>query len=271
MAKQKRRTKRRINKKPPFKWIRAVFVVLLLALAVMGGISYYYWQKNRLLTEQAEETHYNSFGIYITQGYTIHGIDVSLYQQNIYWPSVKAMKQDSVQIDFAFIKATEGLQGTDPKFERNWPATKEQNIIRGAYHYFIATKDGTKQARNFISQVQLEKGDLPPVVDIEHLHGINPLLVRQRLKDCLQALEAYYHTKPIIYSYADFYTKNLGNEFNGYPLWVAHYYAPDKPAIQRPWSFWQHNDKGKISGITSNVDFDIFNGDSTAFKNMLMK
>src|SRR6185436_17869011 len=97
-------------------------------------------------------------------GYKIHGIDVSSYQGNIYWPAVVAMKDQDVNIQFAFIKATEGLNKVDKQFQRNWQKAKEANIIRGAYHFFLATKSGRIQAQNFINTVQLQPGDLPPVL-----------------------------------------------------------------------------------------------------------
>jgi len=60
------------------------------------------------------------------------------------------------------------------------------------------------------------------------------------------------------------------NQFFLYPLWVAHYNAPDKPRIGRDWTFWQHSEAGHINGITSLVDCDVFNGDSTNFKKLLL-
>jgi lysozyme len=91
-------------------------------------------------------------------------------------------------------------------------------------------------------QVELKKGDLPPVIDIEKLYGVKPVLMRQRVKEFLETLEAYYRVKPIIYTYADFYERHLGDDFKKYPLWVAHYFQPDKPRIQRDWHFWQHSE-----------------------------
>ena len=84
-------------------------------------------------------------------------------------------------------------------------------------------------------------------------------------------VEAHYHVKPIIYTNASFYKNFLGQKFDEYPLWVAHYLVKDKPHIERNWIFWQHNETGQVNGIDAYVDFDVFNGDSTAFKNLLIK
>lgn len=120
---------------------------------------------------KAKFTHYPEFGINIPEGYSIHGIDVSKYQSVIAWEEVRAMKVKNIQPGFAFIKATEGIGNTDPQFGRNWKRSKDAGIIRGAYHFFIGSKDGKMQAENFIRQVELNAGDFPPVLDIEQLNG----------------------------------------------------------------------------------------------------
>ena len=243
-------------------------VIILFLLCVYIGVMYW-WQQRQ--PPKAPFAMYPGFGISLPLGYQIHGIDVSLYQQSVYWPAVKNMEVQSVKIGFVFIKATEGLRNTDKQFKRNWQNAKEAGIPRGAYHYFLATKDGKLQAQNFIKTVKLQSGDLPPVLDIEELYGVPPVIMQQRITAWLQTVETAYHVKPIIYTSADFYQRYLGDAFNQYPLWVAHYYSQNYPRIKRDWWFWQHNDAGKINGIGSSVDFNVFNGDSVEFKKILMK
>jgi lysozyme len=45
---------------------------------------------------------------------------------------------------------------------------------------------------------------------------------------------------------------------------------PEKPRIENTWTFWQHSEKGRVDGIRAPVDFNIFNGDSADFKNLLI-
>ena len=51
--------------------------------------------------------------------FEVHGVDVSKYQGEIDWQAVK----DS-GVAFAFIKASEGADNVDSKFQRNWAAAK---------------------------------------------------------------------------------------------------------------------------------------------------
>lgn len=250
---------------------RSQLLWLVLLLSGFALILYFVlWEKwEERQTARIESVRYNPFGIPMPSGYAIHGIDVSSYQGVIHWPSVKKMISGDLQIGFVFMKATEGLNDTDKRFHSNWEKAKTAGMIRGAYHFFLATKSGRQQALQFIKQVELKKGDLPPVIDIEKLYGVKPVLMRQRVKEFLKTVEAYYRVKPIIYTSADFYERHLGKDFNEYPLWVAHYFQPEKPRVQRDWSFWQHSETGRIDGIRAEVDCNVFNGDSTKFKQIL--
>lgn len=250
------------RKRPGKKWWIVVAFFITGLVFILG----YDWWKNR----KSRFVRYPAFGISIPENYLIHGIDVSRYQQTISWESVKEMKVKNVQLGFVFIKATEGIVNTDPQFKRNWKKSKQAGMIRGAYHFFLATKDGREQAENFISMVDLEEGDLPPVVDIEQTYGVNPAILKKELKEWLDVIEYYYDTKPIIYTSVAFYSRYLGKEFNGYPLWAAHYYQYDTPRIDRNWDFWQHSEEGRVNGILSKVDFNVFNGDSLQFRSILM-
>jgi lysozyme len=202
--------------------------------------------------------------------YSIHGIDVSKYQDVVNWQSVKNMRVQDVSISFVFVKATEGLGNEDQMFSRNWKKIKEAGLIRGAYHYFLATKSGKAQAENFINSVTLLPGDLPPVLDIEQTYGVAPEKLRQRAKEWLQTIQTYYGTAPIIYTNVDFYERYLKDDFDGYLLWAAHYLQPSQPRIYRSWSFWQHNERGRVNGCYTIVDFDVFNGDSLEFQKLLI-
>ena len=241
----------------------AVFTLLATALAI--GVSLLYKSLSR---RRASFVRYPEFGISMPESYSIHGIDVSKYQHSIAWEEVKAMKVKNIQLGFAFMKATEGIANDDPKFKRNWEKSKDAGVCRGAYHFFIGSKDGKMQAEHFIDRVELEPGDLPPVLDVEQLNGASSEQLRKEVKRWLETAETYYNVKPIIYTNVDFYKRHLGSEFDNYPLWVAHYYQPIQPRINRGWIFWQHSDRGNVNGINEPVDFNVFYGDEAALRRL---
>ena len=214
---------------------------------------------------------YPGFQIEIPRGYTIHGIDVSKYQSTINWKEVKNMDVQGIRIGFAFIKATEGVGNVDNQFRRNWLKAEEQNICKGAYHFFIAGKSGRRQAANFIEIVNLKKGDLPPVLDIEKAYGVSANEIKKEVAEWLLVVEKYYNVQPVIYTNIDFYNRYLQNDFDAYPVWIAHYLQPVKPRIEHKWFFWQHSESGRVNGIKAPVDFNVFYGDSSDFKNFLIQ
>lgn len=236
-------------------------------LVITIGGSYYITS----IINKPKFVRYPGFGIDMPVNYSIHGIDVSRYQSTIDWDDVKAMQVKNIQIGFCFIKATEGIQTIDGRYRRNWFEARKAGLPRGAYHFFNAGKSGKAQAQNFIQAVQLSPGDLPPVLDVEQLGRTPVNVLQQRVGEWLNAIEAEFGVKPIIYTNADFYKNNLAGKFDDYPLWVAHYLVKDKPRIKREWTFWQHNEAGRVNGISSFVDFNVFNGDSAAFKELLIK
>ena len=255
--------KRRKRKKKNLAWLYLAFAAIVIIVFV--------WVFNFLNSPKARFVKYEAFGIPIPENFQIHGIDVSRYQQTISWEAVKEMKVKKISLGFAFIKATEGISNLDPQFKRNWRKSKQAGMIRGAYHFFVASKDGRAQAENFIKHVKLGENDFPPVLDIENMNGINTTVLKRELKKWLDIVENHYKVKPIIYTNVDFYTKKLGKEFDNYPLWAAHYFQYSEPRIERNWTFWQHSEEGRVNGINSKVDFNVFNGDSIAFKKMLIR
>ncbi len=76
----------------------------------------------------------------------------------------------------------------------------------------------------------------------------------------LQLVEESYGVKPIIYTNVHFYEQYLAGVFDDYPLWVAHYFAPGAPRVQRDWVMWQHSERGRVNGIKTAVDFNAFAG-----------
>jgi len=236
-----------------------------VALLAIGYIGYLWLHGGR-----GNFVTYKEFGIPIPTNYAIHGIDVSRYQERITWEAVHQMEVEDIKLGFVFIKATEGINRADPYFSRNWKKSKEAGMVRGAYHFFIATRDGAEQAKYFTHYVKLESGDLPPVLDVERTYGVAPALLRKGVMDWCTYIEGYYGIKPILYTNADFYTTYLQGYLDDYPLWVAHYLQPHQPRITRDWAFWQHNESGRVNGIWGYVDFDVFNGDSVAFRSLLV-
>lgn len=188
--------------------------------------------------------------------FEVHGIDVSHYQSRVNWDTIAQQN-----IDFAFVKATEGESHADSLFCNNWYGIKRVGMKRGAYHFFRPRTSVLKQAQNFMDNVQLELGDLPPVLDIEVADGASKELIVESVKIWLEIIEHHYRIKPIIYTNLNFYNRYIADDFQNYPIWIARYNTK-KPHLAngKDWQFWQYGDRGELKGIDGFVDFNVFRG-----------
>ncbi len=197
--------------------------------------------------------------------FAIHGIDVSKYQGDIDWAQVKASG-----VKFAYIKATEGGDHVDGKFQQNWNGAKAAGLRRGAYHFVYWCRPWQEEMRNFAQTVPLDPDALPPVLDVEATPESKSCKRRlQRgpavaeMREMLRAMERHYGKKPVIYTTVDFYESILHpSELEDYPIWIRSVkYSPHVKYGSRNWHFWQYQSDAKIPGIVGNVDRNAFRGD----------
>nr|WP_315243998.1 GH25 family lysozyme [uncultured Flavobacterium sp.] len=252
------------------KMLRFVFLSLFALLFVFAvyhyrrGLAYYLGFKTNKLSEKEIEdkrlSDIRNFQVLAKhQGKSI-GLDVSEYQGEIRWSYVDTLEQ-KYPLDYVFIRATIGRDRKDFQFKRNWIGAKKNKMIRGAYHYYRPNENSIEQADLFIKTVKLEKGDLPPVLDIEKLPKNQSLdSLKKGLKRWLLKVEDHYKVRPIIYTGERYYSDFLKDEFGEYLFWIANYnFYREK--IEDDWLFWQFTEKATVPGIDRTVDINIYNGD----------
>ncbi len=204
------------------------------------------------------------------QDYDIHGIDISHYQEEVDWAVLRNSKVNGRPLRFVIVKATEGTSLTDENFNDNFYRVRENELIRGAYHFFIPDGSAARQAEFYLKQVHLEPGDLPPILDIEKRGDLTLEEFQAEVRAWLRQVKTVYGVAPIIYTNLDFKRKYLNNpEFDEYPLWIANYYKKELK-YDGEWIMWQYTDLGKVEGIRHDVDFDLFNGSMSDLHNFLL-
>ncbi|WP_418263852.1 glycoside hydrolase family 25 protein [Flavobacterium faecale] len=251
-----------------FKIFSMVLVFTLVLMAILyhyrNGLAYYFsFKTDKVLKEKAESKRLSDIRNHQVLG-SLNGksvgIDVSEYQGAIDWEELKMIEND-YPIHFVFIRATVGCDRLDKKYKENWEAAKEKKLIRGAYHYYRPDENSIEQANLFIKTVRLQKGDLPPVVDLERMPDNQSMeQLRLGLRRWLKRVEAHYKVRPIIYTGEKYYADFLKKEFSEYLFWIANYNFY-RENIEEDWLFWQFTEKASVTGITGNVDVNIFNGD----------
>jgi len=205
-----------------------------------------------------------------TSEYPVRGIDVSSYQGEIDWETISKNN-----IQFAFIKATEGSSFVDDNFQVNYQEAKKTNLRIGAYHFFSYDSSGINQAQNYIAIVPKTADMLPPVIDIEFYGDKEKNLpqkdkVQKELNELLQKLQQHYGKKPIIYATQKSYKLFILDDYLDYDIWIRDvFFTPTLPH-GRKFVFWQYSDKGRLNGFNGKekfIDMNVFIGSQEEFDN----
>ena len=249
------RSKKKMQPRTMPVWLRNLLAVCIILVFSTG----FYWFFIRPYAYRWKPCYgQKGYGVCMPCNYEVHGIDISHYQGKIDWELLTHNREAQFPIHFIFLKATEGGDHGDDTFTQNFGQARKYGFIRGAYHYFIPKT--RKQADFFIRTVQLAKGDLPPVLDVETTGKQSPQELKTAVKTWLDRVEAHYGVKPILYTSYKFKKRYLSDSiFNAYPYWIAHYYV-DSVRYEGKWHFWQHTDVGTVPGIEEEVDLNVFNG-----------
>jgi lysozyme len=186
--------------------------------------------------------------------HAVKGIDVSHFQGAIDWPAVA---RDHVA--FAYIKASEGVESQDARFERNWRGAERAGIRVGAYHYFIFCRSGRAQAANFLAAAPRGAGALPPAVDLETPRSCHGRLagpeMRRELSAYLAVVEARERRRAVLYVTPQFY-RAYAHYLPQRPLWRRSIRA--RPGAS--WALWQYGSRGRVAGIRTYVDLNVSGG-----------
>lgn len=202
------------------------------------------------------------------QEYPIKGFDVSHHQKEIHWKEISPQ-----EYKFVYLKATEGGDFKDTKFQENWLKAREHGFLVGAYHFYRLCRDGQIQAQNYIDSVPNKPDALPPVIDLEYdSNCINTYSKEQLLAEIQimhDQLKQHYGKQPIFYISKSFYNIVLAGQFQNVPLWVREYESQPKLKNDPKWTFWQHTNQGKLKGISTAVDLNVFFGNEKQWLDFL--
>ena len=217
------------------KWGRLVLVaaVLLVLLATW----WFWWVPNWRPSLRPGET---------------YGVDVSAHQGQIEWTAVA-----SDGIDLAYIKATEGGDFVDDRFEENWQGAETAGLARGAYHFFTLCTSGRLQADNFLEVAPPDPGALAPAVDLELAGNCSDrppaATVEKELDDFMTRIEAAWDKQLLLYLGNDWEAEYPTRDRLDRPLWLRRFFF--RP--QGEWAIWQLHGYAQVDGVDGQVDLNV--------------
>ncbi len=219
----------------------------------------------------------------------IYGIDISRFQHEqgkkkygIDWNNLRishlgtsSRKRINGQVDypisFIYIKATEGTSIRNRYYTADYTQAKRHGIHTGSYHFFSTTTSGTTQAQYFLRYAHIQKGDLPPVLDVEpsaaqikRMGG--PTALWREVRAWLQTVKTHTHVSPVLYisqMFVNNYLPYAPDMRRNHHVWIARY-GEYKPDVRL--AYWQLCPDGRVSGIKGEVDINVFNGYKDEFR-----
>ena len=184
--------------------------------------------------------------------YPVTGIDISNHTGNINFEEVKKKN-----IDFVYMKATEGFDFIDNRFETNYSNVRKHNIPVGFYHFFRFDVGGKNQAYNFLRVIEGKYFELPLVLDIEEWSNnkkANKDSIVKEIDLFIDEINRVKKGEVIIYTNKSSFEKYIRGNFKN-NVWLCSF----KP-ISTEWTLWQHSHKTRIPGAQGWVDMNTFNG-----------
>lgn len=187
----------------------------------------------------------------------VHGIDLSHYQGEVFWETVG----QNTKTAYVYLKATEGGDRIDERYEKNIDLAHRYGLKVGSYHFFRPKSPLHLQLQNFMTQCRPGEQDLIPMIDIETTSGLPTDVFCDSLFTFLAMVEKAYRQAPLIYTYRNFYNKHLLGKLDDYKLMIA-MYTPEEPVLddRRDITMWQYTSKGRIVGVSGYVDKSRFMG-----------
>ena len=187
----------------------------------------------------------------------VHGIDLSHYQGQVFWETVG----QNTKTAYVYLKATEGGDRIDERYEKNIDLAHRYGLKVGSYHFFRPKSPLHLQLQNFMTQCRPGEQDLIPMIDIETTGGLPTDVFCDSLITFLAMVEKAYRQQPLIYTYRNFYNKHLLGKLDDYKLMIA-MYTPEEPVLddRRDITMWQYTSKGRIVGVSGYVDKSRFMG-----------
>lgn len=191
----------------------------------------------------------------------IKGIDVSSYNPVTDYSAVA----DS-GIQTAILRITQRGNKADPSFEKNFAGFRQNNIQLGVYKYSYAltVKQAEKEAEKVLEVLNKRPLDYPVFYDMEwsEQRSLGSAAITKIIKAFRQIIiDAGYSFG--IYCNTNWYYHVLDTDSLPYDYWLAAYPFHDTGVIveslRPPVGIgWQYSSKGKVPGITGNVDLDLF-------------
>ena len=197
----------------------------------------------------------------LTQGSGTLGIDVSKYQPNINWASVKASGISYVIIRCGYRGSSTGVLVEDPYFRSHIKGAKAAGLKVGVYFFTTAVTEAeaVEEASMCASLCSGYGINYPVFMDCESsgragYMSLSPAQRTSIIKAFCNTVKSAGYT-PGVYANKTWLTSYINtSELSAYKIWLAQYNST--VTYKGRYDLWQFTSKGAVNGISGNVDMN---------------
>jgi GH25 family lysozyme M1 (1,4-beta-N-acetylmuramidase) len=195
----------------------------------------------------------------------IRGVDISHLDGQVNWATA------SHEVQFVYIKATQGAKMIDASLKANWDAAAAAGIPHGAYHFFSFCSTPEEQAQLISKNVPVDANALPFGLDVEVYPGLGAGIprdtacaqalgkegIKERVTTMVMLLRSVFGKTPVVYANEYLLTSVMPPDFSSkVPLWRVRIGVAGG-APQGAWSIWQYSNNTTVAGFPNPVDVNV--------------
>ena len=231
----------------------------------IDGYTYFFDKNGNYVTgEQVIQGARYTFGSdgRLSSGSGTMGIDVSKHNGNIDWNAVRNSGVSFAIIRCGYRGSATGVLVEDEKFRTNIKGAKAAGLKVGVYFFCQAVNEieAVEEASMAVSLVSSYGLDMPIFLDVESAGGRGDRISKEaRTAVCRAFCQTVQNSG---YSAGIYANKTWFNEkinvgsLTSYKIWLAQYASTPTYTTTR-YDMWQYSSKGRINGISGDVDLDI--------------
>lgn len=264
--------------KLPENWLIGGMALLLTAVLVasilLSGASSPEIQQTQASTQAAlpplREKPYNPWDFYYLGNflsclgvYTVPGIDVSCFQEDIRWEEVAKAGIEFAMVRIGYRGYMEGVLEEDPTQAENRNGARAAGIDVGVYFFSqaVSVEEAVEEARFVLHLLDGWELDLPVVFDWEYIspEARTANVTPETLNACALAFCREIESRG--YDAMVYFNPHLAEDYyrleelTEYGFWLAHY--SDEMTFPYAVDLWQYTNQGTVPGIDTPVDVNL--------------
>ena len=247
-----------------------ILILFAIPICIVMGLFFYFSRND----EKTIDTSYydldqfvykDGLMSYLDSSYkTMTGIDVSSFNKEIDWNSVKNDGINFAMIRCGFRGGEDGILYDDPRYEEYMEAAKKAGLSVGVYFYSraITTSELDEEVEYVLNRVKGYSLDFPIAYDMEYYNDAGRIVelskkekTKMALRFCEKIEAAGY--VPMVYGNMSWlYNDVQFGRVSKYLIWLASY--SQTCTMEDEFKMWQYSSQASVQGIDGVVDIDLW-------------